>query len=1018
MKKLFYFFATVALLLTACKGYDDSELMGRVDNLEERVSKLETLCNRMNTDISSLQTIVSALQKNDYITSITPVTEGDTTIGYTITFAKSLPITIYHGKDGKDGADGKYGKDGYTPVIGVRQDTDGIYYWTLDGEWLLEEAGNKIKAVGTDGKDGIDGKDGVDGIDGKDGQNGQNGQNGADGTNGTDGKDGVDGKDGQDGITPQLKIEDDYWYVSYDNGTTWVLLGKATGENGKDGANGTNGTDGANGEDGDSFFQSVDTTNDDYVVFTLADGTTIKIPTWHAFEQLQTLCNEMNTNISSLQTIVTAMQNNDYITSCTPLIENGVQIGYTITFAKQGSIVIYHGQKGDSGEDGKTPIIGVKNDNDGIPYWTLNNEWLLDGSGNKVRVHTKDGITPKFKIENGYWYISYDNETSWTQLGQAKGDNGDSLFKSITQDENNVYLEMADGNIITIAKNYNLSITFNPDDLGKILTPGNVYTIRYTVQSGTSSVDIELVPSGNITTRVIADNESKLTGSIEITAGQTADAETNLIVFLYNGNKVIMKSLEFEVAGLKIYDQAVIDIPNLGGYANLEFLSNIECVPVIPSSAQSWISVVPATKSVLQYNSIRLSVSPNNKSTARSATIRVESADGAFGVEYIINQAGGQPNSEIWYTSTTGSKIDLSKEMGFGSTFLTNTYSNGKGVIKFESDITQVAISGFENCKNLASIALPASITSVGEKAFSGCSNLREIELPQGTTSIGNAAFKECTSLIDIKIPDFCNYIGTSAFSGCVSLVAFKMPSAVTSVSASLLENCTALSSILLSDNIITIGGSAFSGCSSLRNITIPNGITTIGKKAFYKCSGITSITIPESVITIEPCAFANCKLLTSVTLGSNITSIGGWAFWDCDCLTEITIPNSVVSIDKAAFSRCDGLRKVTIGESIATIGSGAFYKCPHLVDIYIKATNPPVLYAGFYDEIDGNIQNTSWSGLSYIHVFQYSYDSDPRCTIYVPLYSLNKYKTDWGRYTTGYQTKEYVDCLEGYEFN
>ncbi|MBO5803816.1 MAG: hypothetical protein J6R25_01895, partial [Bacteroidales bacterium] len=38
--------------------------------------------------------------------------------------------------------------------------------------------------------------------------------------------------DGEDGITPQLKIEDDYWYVSYDNGITWERLGKAFGADG------------------------------------------------------------------------------------------------------------------------------------------------------------------------------------------------------------------------------------------------------------------------------------------------------------------------------------------------------------------------------------------------------------------------------------------------------------------------------------------------------------------------------------------------------------------------------------------------------------------------------------------------------------------------------------------------------------------------------------------------------------------------------------------------------------------
>lgn len=228
----------------------------------------------MNTNISSLKTIVEALQTNDYVTSVTPVTEGGKEVGYTITFSKSGSITIYHGKDGADGApgadgedgadgvsgaDGKDGTDGQTPVIGVRQDTDGVWYWTLNGEWLLDDSGNKIPTTGKDGADGEDGKDGVDGSDGAPG---------ADGADGSDGQDGAPGQDGKDGITPQLKIEDGYWYVSYDNGASWVEVGKAVGENGKDGEDGT---------DGDSFFRSV-TQDDANVYFTLADGTVITLP--------------------------------------------------------------------------------------------------------------------------------------------------------------------------------------------------------------------------------------------------------------------------------------------------------------------------------------------------------------------------------------------------------------------------------------------------------------------------------------------------------------------------------------------------------------------------------------------------------------------------------------------------------------------------------------------------------------------------------------------------------------------
>ena len=61
------------------------------------------------------------------------------------------------------------------------------------------------------------------------------------------------------GVTPQLKIgEDNLWYVSYDNGTTWISLGvKATGDKGDTGATGAKGdkgdtgATGAQGEKGD-----------------------------------------------------------------------------------------------------------------------------------------------------------------------------------------------------------------------------------------------------------------------------------------------------------------------------------------------------------------------------------------------------------------------------------------------------------------------------------------------------------------------------------------------------------------------------------------------------------------------------------------------------------------------------------------------------------------------------------------------------------------------------------------------
>ena len=244
MKRLFTLFAiALAFVASSCNKFDDSEIWDKLNEHDKRITALEELCKQMNTNIVALQTVVNALQKNDYITNVSPVRKDGEVVGYTITFAHSDTITIYHGTNGKDGAngkDGKDGKDGYTPQIGVMKDTDGIYYWTVDGEWLLDGKGNKVQANGV---------------------------------NGTDGK---DGNDGADGITPRLKIENDYWYVSYDNGATWTELGKATGEDG---------SNGADGEDGDSIFKSV-TQDDEYVYFNLADGTMITLPK-HDKENIQ-----------------------------------------------------------------------------------------------------------------------------------------------------------------------------------------------------------------------------------------------------------------------------------------------------------------------------------------------------------------------------------------------------------------------------------------------------------------------------------------------------------------------------------------------------------------------------------------------------------------------------------------------------------------------------------------------------------------------------------------------------------
>ena len=218
MRKGILLIFTMLATLIGCGQYDDSELKSDINDLKSRMAALEKQCKNMNENLTSLQAIVDAIQKQDGIVSVTDLPDGQ---GYSVKFVSGKVIYLYNGKNGTDGV---------TPKISVRKDSDGIYYWTVDGDWLIVD-GKKVRAVGLDGKDG------------------------------------QSGNDGKDAVTPQLKIENGFWYISYDNGNSWNKLGKATGENGKD------------GQDGDGFFKSV-TVEDGYAVFVMNDSeqTTLRIP--------------------------------------------------------------------------------------------------------------------------------------------------------------------------------------------------------------------------------------------------------------------------------------------------------------------------------------------------------------------------------------------------------------------------------------------------------------------------------------------------------------------------------------------------------------------------------------------------------------------------------------------------------------------------------------------------------------------------------------------------------------------
>lgn len=162
---MFALAAVLCLALAGCE-YDDAEVKDRLDDLEGRVDALEKTVNSLNINVGNLQSLIDGKL---FITAVTENPEGG---GYTLSLVTSdgeaSQIVI---KDGEAGA---------APAIGVKLDSDGKYYWTLDGEFITE-GGKKMPVTG------------------------------------------------DDGVTPVFKIENDTWYVSYDKEATWKECGPATG---------------------------------------------------------------------------------------------------------------------------------------------------------------------------------------------------------------------------------------------------------------------------------------------------------------------------------------------------------------------------------------------------------------------------------------------------------------------------------------------------------------------------------------------------------------------------------------------------------------------------------------------------------------------------------------------------------------------------------------------------------------------------------------------------------------------
>ena len=355
----------------------------------------------------------------------------------------------------------------------------------------------------------------------------------------------------------------------------------------------------------------------------------------------------------------------------------------------------------------------------------------------------------------------------------------------------------------------------------------------------------------------------------------------------------------------------------------------------------------------------------------------------------------------ITYTTSDGNTVTPNASDVFGANIVSNTYSNGQGVITFDGPVTSIGPDAFYNCSVLTSITIPNSVTRIGEYAFYKCSSLTSITIPNSVTSIGARAFGDCKSLTSVTIPNSVTGVGGAIFYNCSSLKNIVLSENITSLPTSwsytylrvgigFFEGCSSLTSVIIPKNIKAIGYRAFYGCKNLvslqvedgnttydsrdncnaiietatnslvvgcSNTTFPQSVTHIADLAFAGNYSLSEITIPNTITSMGGGVFYNCTSLQKVVLSENITSLSECTivekliypsysrsynydfgfFENCSSLDSIIIPNNVIDIGDLAFAGCSSLTNIIIPNSVTNIGGGVFYNCKSLKNIILS---------------------------------------------------------------------------------
>ena len=201
-------------------------------------------------------------------------------------------------------------------------------------------------------------------------------------------------------------------------------------------------------------------------------------------------------------------------------------------------------------------------------------------------------------------------------------------------------------------------------------------------------------------------------------------------------------------------------------------------------------------------------------------------------------------------------------------TVLEGTMEIGKSAFRSRERLEEIILPeglevirgyGFEYCKSLKKMELPASVTSIEYDAFYGCSSLTEFTLSENLAkeTVNNSILGACAQLTTLYVPAAAAYVPDGAYVASLQNIIVVDDAGKKNVAGS---NYASLDGVLFNADGTTL--LRMPQNKRAGEYEIPETVTRIEKYAFYRQQHITGVTVPTGVNYIGYGAFYDCPSL------------------------------------------------------------------------------------------------------------------------------------------------------------